>query len=195
MPAADYTHSPTPEEIMEYVDGEGTAASRATIAAHLATCATCKAIASEQRGISEDVQAWSVAPAPPSLGGPAGARVQILSRPGLWRSARFVLVALTAAAGVLVLISIPARDRRETDVRSAVTAQARVLKDPSAGESVDTLRPLSHISGRVAGRAGGAGGALPPGPTPGPPAPAGPLPPPPAPAGLPPPPPPPPPKG
>src|SRR5258708_39680075 len=162
MPAAEYTHSPTPEEVMEYVDGEGTAASRATIGAHLATCATCKAIVSEQRGLSEDVRAWSVVPAPPSLRAPAGARAQIVSRPGLWRSSRFVLASLAAAAAVLVLISISARDRRETYTRKAVTvtAQASALKDRSAGESVDTLRRVSPISGRVAGRAGGAGGGL-----------------------------------
>ena len=49
MPA-DYTHSPTPEDIMEYLDGEGTPASRDAIAAHLATCDACQAIATHGRG-------------------------------------------------------------------------------------------------------------------------------------------------
>ena len=57
---AEHTHSPTPEEIMEYLDGEGAAASRATIATHLASCAACQAIAAEQRGISEHALAWTV---------------------------------------------------------------------------------------------------------------------------------------
>jgi len=45
MRAVDQIHSPTPEEIMEYLDGEGTAASRDVIAAHLAACAACRSVA------------------------------------------------------------------------------------------------------------------------------------------------------
>jgi predicted anti-sigma-YlaC factor YlaD len=157
--AADYTHSPTPEEIMEYLDGEGTAAARATIGAHLAGCATCKAIASEQRGISEAAGAWSIAPAPSSLRLPAAPRARVLAPVMAWRSSRFVLACLTAAAAVLIVISFTAREQRGTDGRHGAIARASVLKNASAAESVDAIGSVSvpkadPVAGRVAGRAG-----------------------------------------
>src|SRR5258708_33572864 len=110
MAAADYAHSPTPEEIMEYLDGEGTAPSRAAIAAHLETCAACRSIASEQRNISEHARAWNVDPAPASLRAPAATSARILPRAGAWRPSRFVLAGLACAAAVLVVVSFPARE-------------------------------------------------------------------------------------
>ena len=47
---------------MEYLDGEGTAASRGEIAAHLASCADCQEVAAEQRRISDHARAWTRAP-------------------------------------------------------------------------------------------------------------------------------------
>src|SRR5260221_10939354 len=112
MPA-DYAHSPTPEDIMEYLDGEGTAASRDAIAAHLASCAACQAIAAEQRGIAEHASAWTVAPPPASLRAPAAPRARVLSpRIRTWRPSRVVMVGLSAAAAVLVVISFSAREKR-----------------------------------------------------------------------------------
>jgi hypothetical protein len=164
MAAADYTHSPTPEEVMEYVDGEGTAASRATILAHLASCVTCHAIVSEQRGLSEQAGTWTVDPAPPSLRAPAAARGQILSLTAAWRSSRFVLTCLAAAAGVVVVISLNTRDRRVTDGGRGATARAASLLKAAAPQPVDATRaaslPMDSIDGRVAGGAGGAAGDL-----------------------------------
>jgi hypothetical protein len=103
MPAAEHTHSPTPEEIMEYVDGEGTAASREAIGAHLAGCAACRAIAEEQHGLSEAALAWTVEAPPDSLHPPATPSAALLRpRAGLWR--RAAVVAGFAAAALLVLV-------------------------------------------------------------------------------------------
>lgn len=77
--SAEFTHSPTPEEIMEYLDGEGAAASRDTIAAHLATCVTCQAVADDLRAVSAHTQAWSVSSAPASLQAPARKRPNVLN--------------------------------------------------------------------------------------------------------------------
>ena len=76
--SAEYTHSPTPEEIMEYLDGEGTAASRDAIAAHLATCGTCEAAAADMSSVSAHAQAWTVNAAPASLQAPPSARANLL---------------------------------------------------------------------------------------------------------------------
>src|SRR5258708_29875946 len=164
MAAANYTHSPTPEEVMEYVDGEGTAASRATIPAHLASCATCQAIVSEQRGLSEQARAWTVDPAPPSLRVPVTLPGRSLSPAAVWRSSRFVLGCLAAAAAVVVMISLTTRDRRVPDGRSSGST-ARASETAKAAQPVDDTRaaslPIDSIAGRVAGRAGGAAGGLP----------------------------------
>jgi anti-sigma factor RsiW len=117
MPAVEPIHTPTPEEIMEYLDGEGTDAARATIGAHLASCAACQAIAAEQRGISEHVQAWTVDRAPESLQPPAATRGRVLLRQvGTWRGSRVVLAGLTAAAALLVAFSFNARTSPESSL-------------------------------------------------------------------------------
>src|SRR6188768_919404 len=106
MPAAEHTHSPTPEEIMEYVDGEGTAAAREAIGAHLVTCSACQAVAAEQRDLSEAARAWTVDAPPASLGPPAAHRAHARPRSTAWR--RAVVVAGFAAAALLFLVvSLP----------------------------------------------------------------------------------------
>jgi hypothetical protein len=142
MPA-DYTHSPTPEDIMEYLDGEGTAASRDAIAAHLGSCAACQAIAAEQRGISEHARAWTVAPAPASLRAPVPPRARILFPRGRpWRLSRAVAVALTAAAAVLVMISFNARELRTPG--SAFSPRTRAAM-PQAEESRTAGQPRTAL--------------------------------------------------
>src|SRR6188768_3886302 len=113
MPAAEHTHSPTPEEIMEYVDGEGTAAAREAIGAHLVTCAACRALAAEQRDLSESARAWTVDAPPSSLRPPAAPAARVLlPRADRWRRSPVVLASLTAAAVVLLVVSVPMREKR-----------------------------------------------------------------------------------
>ena len=143
MAAADYTHSPTPEEIMEYVDGEGTAAARAAIEAHLAHCAACQTLASEQRRLSEDVSAWHVDRAPASLRAPAAPRARLLPvRFAAWHRPRFILAAVGAAAAVVVAISVNLPLRRAANaqfpagVRGATAPPAQASAAGSAPAEV-----------------------------------------------------------
>lgn len=107
MAAADYTHSPTPEEIMEYLDGEGTVAARTGIEVHLADCWACQALASEQRRLSEDAGAWHVDRAPASLRAPALPPARVLPvRFRAWHPSPLTVAAVGAAAAVLVGISV-----------------------------------------------------------------------------------------
>src|SRR5262245_30975920 len=100
--AAETIHSPTPEELMEYVDGEGSPAARASIQAHLATCPSCQALATEQRGLARDLGAWQVAPAPDTLRAPRAAGGRVVARPW-WRPAPYVMAGLSVAAVTLVV--------------------------------------------------------------------------------------------
>lgn len=107
MAAADHIHSPTPEEIMEYLDGEGTAAARAGIEAHLADCGACQVLASEHRRLSEDVSAWQVDPAPASLQPPVPPRSLLAGwRLFDWPPSRLTWFAVGAAGAVVVVIAV-----------------------------------------------------------------------------------------
>jgi hypothetical protein len=162
MAAADHTHSPTPEEIMEYLDGEGTTASRAMIEAHLVDCGACQVVASEHRRVSEDVRAWPVEPAPASLRAPLPPRSRLLRFPA-WRPSRLTWIVAGASAAVLVAFFVSPPPKR------AVTANAVELARSPAASRQAPLEALSdqraemayrsrQSSRRVGGAFGGAGG-------------------------------------
>src|SRR5256885_9294762 len=104
MPAADTTHSPTPEDVMEYLDGEGTAPSRAAIEAHRVTCPACREVASEQREISARTRSWTVDEAPLSL--KASALPRASARILACRPSRAVVASMGVAAAVLILVAL-----------------------------------------------------------------------------------------
>lgn len=135
MRATETTHSPSPEEIMEYLDGEGTPASRQEIAAHVASCVTCRTIADEQRGLSQQVRAWSVPPAPDSLRPPATPSNTRVAGPLVFRKpARWILASLSTAAAVLLVVSF---------------GQARRTRAPGV-LAIDSITPVSSRSERAA---------------------------------------------
>ena len=152
MPAAEHTHSPTPEEIMEYVDGEGTAAAREVIGAHLASCATCQAIAAEQGGLSEATHAWTVDAPPSSLRPPAAPDVRVLPpRVPKWYRPPVVLSGLAAAAVVLFIVALPIRQRFMMEVPEPADSSPAMSAAPAT-------MPPSRAEGMAQGPGGGAGG-------------------------------------
>ena len=149
MPAVEHSHTPTPEEIMEYLDGEGTAASRDAIGTHLASCAACRAIADEQLGLSDTARAWQVGPPPASLRPPAEAWTRALApRVPLYRRSRIILAGLSAAAAVLILVSINARQQRGRQSMAPAIDALTVRRESALP---------SGAPGRVAGNAFGDG--------------------------------------
>ena len=132
---------------MEYVDGEGAAASRDAIGTHLASCAACQAIAAEQRAISEHAQAWTVGSAPASLRPPVDARAGVLTpQVPLWRRSAFVLTGLTAAAAVLILVSFTARQQKAR-VSPALAVDALTSRDREASPAVPPARSAGSADG------------------------------------------------
>lgn len=145
MRASEPTHSPTPEEIMEYLDGEGSPAAREHVAAHLGGCAECQAIAAEQRDLSAQTHAWSVPPAPASLRAPDGrAPEQAKPLPTFRRPARWILAGLSTAAAVLLVVPFATRQR---------TAPPATARSMPAAEAIDSIArpPAAGAPGGVAG--------------------------------------------
>jgi hypothetical protein len=109
MAAADYTHTPGPEDIMAFLDGEGTAASRTAIEAHLGDCAACQVLASEQRQLSVEMNAWTVGPPPASLRAPRPRQRRLLGVPvPLWIPSAHNAASLAAGAalGIFLLLGV-----------------------------------------------------------------------------------------
>jgi hypothetical protein len=143
MTPVDYPHSPTPEEIMEYADGEGTAAARTAIAAHLATCRSCQGLVETQRDLSEDTRAWDVGPAPVSLRAPKSPARTIARRLPAWTPLRASLFAAAALAAALILT--PGLQRSRTPTRELEIAAPSV----TAPEALDRVQPWEARASRA----------------------------------------------
>src|SRR5262245_20567511 len=142
--AADHLHSPTPEEVMEYVDGEGTPAARAGIEAHLAACPACQALAGQQRGLSRDLAAWQVAPAPDTFRAPQpGGRIVVRR---WWRPSPSVMAGLSVAAVILIIASY-----------QALRAPQRSVMARTGNESVvnEERKPVATVAIADGAAAGG----------------------------------------
>ncbi len=61
------THPIQPEELMAYLDGELAPEQAAAAAAHLEQCAECRALATELRGVSNQMLSWQVELSPERL--------------------------------------------------------------------------------------------------------------------------------
>lgn len=61
------THSLEPEKVMAYLDGELPPDEAARVARHLDQCATCAELVADLRGVSSQMIAWNVEPAPKGL--------------------------------------------------------------------------------------------------------------------------------
>jgi hypothetical protein len=132
MRSVDRLHSPAPEELMEFADGEGSAATRAAIEAHLADCAECRTIVSDQRGLSRTLGGWRVAPPPASLRAPAPRRARVW-----WRPSPSIAAGLAAAAIVLLVVAVNQRpDRPRLNRPAAADAVAALPEPPTATRAV-----------------------------------------------------------
>jgi hypothetical protein len=162
MSAAERTHSPAPEEVMAYLDGETTMMSRAEIEAHLAGCETCRAIAADLRGVSDQAKAWAVASAPASLHAPHVHRGRARLLPfTLWRPSRVAMAGLAAAAAILVMMSANVRPPLSSSAPRAV-AETTIHKMPETirPNAATALPPVPAPPSRYGTPAGAAAGAV-----------------------------------
>jgi hypothetical protein len=138
MSAAERVHVPAPEEVMAYLDGEPTAMSPAEMQAHLGACETCRAIAADLRGVSEQARTWSVASAPPSFHVPDVGRKRAIVIPFTsWRPSRVAIGSLGLAAAVLIVIQVGMSPARKV-VPEISLSGPRIAKavEPPVGRAV-----------------------------------------------------------
>ena len=104
MAVTDRVHSPTPEELMAFLDGESPADARAGIQAHLDGCAECQAVVADLRGVSTQLNRWSLEDAPVALRPPRMQRSTGWTlRAFSWRPA-YLFVSLGAVAATVALV-------------------------------------------------------------------------------------------
>src|SRR5215831_6781919 len=105
MAATDRVHSPTPEELMAYLDGEAQASARADIETHVGHCAECQNIIDDLRGVSSAVAQWKVEDAPAALRPPQVQRARGWALPAFsWRPG-YLALSFGAVAATVVLVS------------------------------------------------------------------------------------------
>jgi uncharacterized protein DUF4349/putative zinc finger protein len=153
MTATEHPHSPTPEEVMAWLDGEGTAESRAAIQAHLTTCQGCQAMVSDMRGVGDQLAAWVLDEAPQSFHPPVPPErrpfwsIVVHSRP-----LRFAALSFAAVA-VLFIVSVKPLTRPR--VRAFISSEPARLtfldqKGPG-GSKGDTLKREGRVTVDEAG--------------------------------------------
>jgi hypothetical protein len=132
-------HSPSPEDLMAYLDGEGTPAARAAIEAHLTTCAACQARATGHAQLSHELAAWDTPPAPSSLRAPSTERGWWALTAWLFQP-RAAVLTLSALGVVAVLATM-----------TASSVKRAIVKDRALRVSAETeATPAAHE--RIAGR-------------------------------------------
>ena len=129
------SHPFAPEEIMALIDGELPADRAQSVCTHVEQCPQCSALATDLRGLSQQINTWEVAGFPERLtqqitGGRLEKYVETESLlSGEWRhrrspSTKFALGVASAIAGVLLLLAVSApnlmRSRMAANEASAV---------------------------------------------------------------------------
>ena len=161
MRAVERQHTPTPEEIMEYLDGEGAASARDAIAAHLATCADCQAIAASQREISAHAQAWTVDRAPASLTAPELKKKRWTLPVGWLAQPRLAALTFSAVGVTAVLVVMTAVSLKHTASGGKTPVDALAARSADYAVGVPATGGAGK-SGIVGGAAGGPPAAQPP---------------------------------
>ena len=121
------THPVTQEEVMAWLDGELPAPRAAEIAAHVAACADCGALAGDLQSVSDRVAMWTVEPPPSEL--QAGAH---------------------GAIGPIAVTTLRRSRHRPLLLAAAVAATfAVVILGPLALRPVHRALPLAHSGGQA----------------------------------------------
>src|SRR5262245_38984157 len=165
MAATDGVPSPTPEELMAFLDGESPADARASIEAHVVACAECRQVISDLGGVNRAVAAWQLENAPATLRPPRMPRASAMSPsrvPGAfsWRPAYLAMALGGVAVTVFLVTSLvgnPMRARRAQPAMTVATSHApeSIVDGPIDGRLADRNGPVDRFEARPGGGGGG----------------------------------------
>src|SRR5262249_4646794 len=143
MPAIDRVHSPTPEELMAYLDGESPANARNEIEIHVTACAECRQVISDLGGVNRTMAAWQPENAPATLRPPRVARAIGWTLPAFsWRPGYLVMSVTGVVATALLVVTLASVGGRTAKVG------AYVMQTPAAVD--EAKAPQATISARKA---------------------------------------------
>lgn len=158
MTATDRVHSPTPEELMAFLDGETPLDGQAAIETHIAGCPECRGTISELRGVSRALSVWEPESAPVTIRAPRARSAKGWSLPAFsWRPG-YVTLSLTGATFTALLVVGASQVRRtptaaepQTVAADSITvADGALNKDGARNGRLDSNAPVANDVFRAA---------------------------------------------
>jgi len=139
MPATERVHSPTPEELMAFLDGETSALERTAIETHIVACAECRQVISDLGGVDRAMTAWQPENVPATLRPPRVVRASRWTPPAFsWRPGYSVIAFGGAVVTMALVVSL-----------STTVKRARAVK-PEVVAAVPTLDKRAVVDGPIA---------------------------------------------
>jgi hypothetical protein len=153
--AVTNNHSPTPEEVMAYLDGEASEADHDRIEAHVAACDECRGLIDDLRHVSREAAVWSVGDPPATL----RPKHSISAKPRMlaWFSRPWQIGLGTAAGLALVSIVLLPVMFRVPRPRPSPSAQVEGTSAAAAPQTEGAVmfrarQGPAAVGGRIGGR-------------------------------------------
>ena len=133
-------HSPTPEEVMAFLDGEALHGDRERIQAHIDACEGCRALVDDLRSVSRNVAAWQVEDVPETLRPRDPMPVVVPARRWFsqpWQVGLATAAGLTLIAYVFVPVTSQSKRARVTAMGAEADASASARVGPGQAKDSD----------------------------------------------------------
>jgi hypothetical protein len=162
-------HPLTPEELMEYLDGELSFERATIVQAHVAACARCQRLGEDLTGVSRDMAQWRVEDPPAGLRAPVSARESGQRSWFTWRSliptSRVAVVSGGAVIALIVIVTSEYRTSRSDlwvmqRYASHTPDDLPAIAGTEASRRAGNAGEVARVGGRIA--AGQAAESVPP---------------------------------
>ena len=147
---------------MAHLDGEPTPLPREAMDAHLASCAICRSVADDLRGVTRAAKEWTVESAPATLQRPRRQARVLIARIPAWMRLPAAIATLSAAAAVVIIVGLT-QTKIQYNVAAppvaarpqGITLEATQPARKAAAPPPSAPPPAARVEGHIAGAAGG----------------------------------------